>query len=102
MAGARVVSTRSAPDKSSRGGLKTIRAPHQTLALHFVTNRFQPSKPSSRRRCQRSCGLKILSGALNPGFDVTPPELITGIITPVGIFKPQDLWHRRRELGFEG
>jgi S-methyl-5-thioribose-1-phosphate isomerase len=31
------------------------------------------------------------SQARNPGFDVTPPELITGIITPKGIFKPQDL-----------
>jgi len=31
------------------------------------------------------------SGARNPGFDVTPPDLITGIITPVGIFKPQEL-----------
>jgi methylthioribose-1-phosphate isomerase len=40
------------------------------------------------------------SGARNPGFDVTPAELITGIITPVGIFKPQELWKRRRELGF--
>jgi len=40
------------------------------------------------------------SGARNPGFDVTPAELITGIITPVGIFKPQELWARRRELGF--
>jgi methylthioribose-1-phosphate isomerase len=39
------------------------------------------------------------SRALNPGFDVTPPELITGIITPVGIFKPRELWARRRELG---
>jgi len=42
------------------------------------------------------------SGARNPGFDVTPPELITGIITPAGIFKPKDLWQRRRELGFTG
>jgi methylthioribose-1-phosphate isomerase len=42
------------------------------------------------------------SGGRNPGFDVTPPELITGIITPVGIFKPQELWKRRRELGFAG
>ena len=25
------------------------------------------------------------SSALNPGFDVTPPELITGIITPEDI-----------------
>jgi S-methyl-5-thioribose-1-phosphate isomerase len=40
------------------------------------------------------------SGARNPSFDVTPAELITGIITPVGIFKPRELWARRRELGF--
>jgi S-methyl-5-thioribose-1-phosphate isomerase len=40
------------------------------------------------------------SGARNPGFDVTPPELITGIITPAGIFKPKELWMRRRKLGF--
>jgi methylthioribose-1-phosphate isomerase len=38
------------------------------------------------------------SGALNPGFDVTPPELITGIITPAGIFKPGELWRRRAKL----
>ncbi len=39
------------------------------------------------------------SGARNPGFDVTPAELITGIITPAGIFKPKELWSRRLELG---
>jgi methylthioribose-1-phosphate isomerase len=39
------------------------------------------------------------SGAWNPGFDVTPPELITGIITPAGIFKPKDLWRQRSLLG---
>jgi S-methyl-5-thioribose-1-phosphate isomerase len=39
------------------------------------------------------------SGARNPGFDVTPPELITGIITPEGIFKPGELWKNRRKLG---
>jgi S-methyl-5-thioribose-1-phosphate isomerase len=42
------------------------------------------------------------SGARNPGFDVTPPDLITGIITPAGVFKPKELWRRRRELGFGG
>ncbi|MGA2800775.1 MAG: S-methyl-5-thioribose-1-phosphate isomerase [Verrucomicrobiota bacterium] len=42
------------------------------------------------------------SRARNPGFDVTPPELVTGIITPVGIFKPKELWHWRCELGFDG
>jgi methylthioribose-1-phosphate isomerase len=40
------------------------------------------------------------SSARNPGFDVTPSELITGIITPLGIFKPKELWQRRHELGF--
>ena len=39
------------------------------------------------------------SHARNPGFDVTPPELITGIITPEGIFKPKDLWKQRGKLG---
>jgi methylthioribose-1-phosphate isomerase len=42
------------------------------------------------------------SPAYNPGFDVTPPDLITGIITPVGIFKPKELWAQRHRLGFEG
>jgi len=39
------------------------------------------------------------SGAFNPGFDVTPPDLITGIITPAGIFRPQELWANRHRLG---
>jgi methylthioribose-1-phosphate isomerase len=42
------------------------------------------------------------SGARNPGFDVTPADLITGIITPAGIFKPRELWENRRRLGFSG
>ncbi len=40
------------------------------------------------------------SGARNPGFDVTPAELITGIITPMGIFKSEELWQRRHALGY--
>jgi methylthioribose-1-phosphate isomerase len=40
------------------------------------------------------------SGARNPGFDVTPAELVTGIITPMGVFKPKDLWRHRFALGF--
>lgn len=42
------------------------------------------------------------SGAFNPGFDVTPGSLITGIITPSGIFKPGELWKNRRRLGWTG
>jgi S-methyl-5-thioribose-1-phosphate isomerase len=40
------------------------------------------------------------SRARNPGFDVTPPQLITGIITPAGIFRPRELWRQRLKLGF--
>ena len=40
------------------------------------------------------------SRARNPGFDVTPPEFITGIITPAGIFRPQELWKHRHLLGY--
>lgn len=39
------------------------------------------------------------SGAANPSFDVTPAELITGFITPAGIFKPEALWENRARLG---
>jgi methylthioribose-1-phosphate isomerase len=42
------------------------------------------------------------SHARNPAFDVTPPDLITGIITPVGIFRPKDLWRHRRQLAVGG
>lgn len=64
------------------------------------------AKPKSNRSRRKSGGrvyvrvANLTSGARNPGFDVTPAELITGIITPVGIFRPQELWSRRRQLGF--
>ncbi len=38
------------------------------------------------------------STALNPGFDVTPPDLITGIITPAGIYSAADLWRNQARL----
>jgi methylthioribose-1-phosphate isomerase len=55
-------------------------------------------RPSSRRTYVRVANPG--SDARNPGFDVTPPELITGIITPVGIFRPKELWNRRDKLGY--
>ena len=39
------------------------------------------------------------SSARNPGFDVTPAELITGIITPEGLFPPRRLWQNCQRLG---
>ena len=62
----------------------------------------KPSQALPARRLLRRVYVQVAnpaSKALNPGFDVTPAELITGIITPVGILKPQELWARRRDLG---
>ncbi len=57
-----------------------------------------PNQQSARRVYVRVAN--PTSGARNPGFDVTPPDLITGIITPAGIFKPKELWARRHKLDF--
>jgi methylthioribose-1-phosphate isomerase len=57
-----------------------------------------PGSKSRRRSYVRIAN--STSSARNPGFDVTPPELITGIITPAGILKPGELWSHRRKLGY--
>ena len=61
-----------------------------------------PAVSSRNSRAGRRVYVRVAnpgSGAINPGFDVTPAELITGIITPAGIFRPEDLWAKRRGLG---
>jgi methylthioribose-1-phosphate isomerase len=63
----------------------------------IASGRTQNSKKRGRRVYVRVANPG--SCAFNPGFDVTPPELITGIITPLGIFRPEELWEKRRELG---
>ena len=64
-----------------------IRTPYPAIrARHLIRREYvRVANPTSK--------------ALNPGFDVTPAELITGILTPVGILKPHELWARRRDLG---
>jgi S-methyl-5-thioribose-1-phosphate isomerase len=73
----------------------------EVLGTWGVTSRLETGRGRRKTGGQR-CYVRVAnpsSGALNPGFDVTPAELITGIITPSGIFKPQDLWSHRKELG---
>jgi len=70
------------------GAWGAISAPHSALRT-----------PQSRRRIYVRVA-NPTSHARNPGFDVTPPELITGIITPAGIFKARELWRERHRLGF--
>jgi len=75
-----VVSTAAAADAR--------RAPRVTRHLSPLRAYVRVANPTSR--------------VFNPGFDVTPAELITGIITPLGIFKPKELWARRHDLGGPG
>ena len=65
----------------------------------------QPPAAGKKSKARARAYLRVAnptSPARNPGFDVTPAELITGIITPVGIFKPAELWQNRRRLGYPG
>ncbi len=66
--------------RTPKSALKSLRNPHSALQYFQVAN---PTSP-----------------ALNPAFDVTPADLVTGIITPVGIFRPRDLWPNRHKLGY--
>ena len=62
-------------------------------------SRFRGSGPGLGRRVYVRVA-NPTSGARNPGFDVTPADLITGIITPAGIFKPKQLWANRSKLAY--
>ena len=60
-----------------------------------------PKSQVSNLRAEKRAYVRVANPttrARNPGFDVTPPDLITGIITPNGIFRPQDLWKNRARL----
>ena len=75
------------------------RSPSEVLGAWGVL--ADPQRKPSRHPGERAY-VRIAnpsSTARNPGFDVTPPDLITGIITPVGIFKPKELWRQRARLG---
>jgi S-methyl-5-thioribose-1-phosphate isomerase len=65
-------------------------------ATKAIRSRIRRPKPGRRAYVRVA---NPSSRAINPGFDITPAELITGIITPAGIFKPEELWANRRSLG---
>jgi methylthioribose-1-phosphate isomerase len=74
---------------------------HEVLgAWGMIANPKAETRISKVRRRVYVRVANVSSPARNPGFDVTPAELITGIITPAGIFKPEELWKRRHKLGF--
>jgi methylthioribose-1-phosphate isomerase len=90
-------------DWSARSGLEIpIEERSQSEVLGAWGALQAPGKTGPALRGAKLACVRIAppgSPARNPGFDVTPPELITAIITPLGVFKPRDLWKNRRRLG---
>jgi methylthioribose-1-phosphate isomerase len=71
----------------------------EVLGAWGVEVRIGARAPSSAKRIRVQIA-NPTSPARNPGFDVTPAGLITGIITPLGIYKPKELWKWRKRLGW--
>jgi S-methyl-5-thioribose-1-phosphate isomerase len=85
-----------------RGGAIPIEERHEDEVLgawgvvHPAPSSGRRAKPGNRSYVRIA---NPGSPARNPGFDVTPADLITGIITPVGVFRPEELWKNRHRLG---
>lgn len=68
-----------------------IAAPLSTIDISIKTGEEIPIEERSHEEVTHINGKRICAegvNIINPGFDVTPNELITGIITEVGILKP--------------
>lgn len=68
-----------------------IAAPLSTIDTSIKTGKEIPIEERSHEEVTHINGKTICAegvNIINPGFDVTPNELITGIITEVGILKP--------------
>lgn len=68
-----------------------IAAPLSTIDVNIKTGNEIPIEERSHEEVTHINGKSICAegvNIINPGFDVTPNELITGIITEVGILKP--------------
>lgn len=68
-----------------------IAAPLSTIDTSIKTGAEIPIEERSHEEVTHINGKRVCAegvNVINPGFDVTPHELITGIITEVGILKP--------------
>ncbi len=68
-----------------------IAAPLSTIDTNIQTGAEIPIEERSHDEVTHINGKRVCAegiNIINPGFDVTPNELITGIITEVGILKP--------------
>ena len=71
-----------------------VAAPISTFDFKMRTGKDIDIEQRSEKEVTEICGTKIApagSPALNPAFDVTPAELVTGFITEKGILNPKDI-----------
>jgi methylthioribose-1-phosphate isomerase len=72
-----------------------VAAPYSTIDLKTPTGAHIPIEQRSPVEVTAIHGSRPVApdgvAVYNPAFDVTPAELITGIITERGVFRPQDL-----------
>lgn len=71
-----------------------IAAPHSTIDMSIASGDEIPIEERNREEVTHINGKIICAegvNIINPGFDVTPAEYITGIITETGIHKPYEL-----------
>ncbi|MCL2031827.1 MAG: S-methyl-5-thioribose-1-phosphate isomerase [Methanomassiliicoccaceae archaeon] len=71
-----------------------VAAPVSTFDFKMKEGKEIEIEQRSEKEVTEVCGMRIApegSPALNPAFDVTPAELVTGFITERGILKPKDI-----------
>ena len=69
-----------------------IAAPLSTIDINIKSGKEIPIEERDHEEVTHINGKRICAegvNIINPGFDVTPNELITGIITEVGILRPE-------------
>lgn len=70
-----------------------VAAPLSTFDLNCPCGEKIPIEYRDEAEIKQYGGLALCnpgSAALNPGFDITPAQYITGIITPKGVFLPKE------------
>jgi methylthioribose-1-phosphate isomerase len=78
-----------------------VAAPSSTIDLSLASGDLIPIEQRDPREVTHVRGETVIApdgvGVANPAFDVTPAELITGIITETGLFAPSELAAQMRD-----
>ncbi|XP_043289011.1 methylthioribose-1-phosphate isomerase [Venturia canescens] len=71
-----------------------VAAPRTSIDLQLSSGDLIPIEERPEREMTHIYDQRIAANGIscwNPAFDITPADLITGIITEIGVYKPEDL-----------